>query len=356
MLVAWLLRAYYQLGPIGNGRRVFILAWRVPMKASFSQLRSIAVACVAVLPFAVANAQGFPTKPVTLVVPFPPGGATDMIARQLGQAMGEHLGQPVIVENKPGAGTLIGAGAVARAKPDGYTLLVSSGTTFTVNPAVYKKLPYDPVKDFEPIGVIARSPMVLLAHPSVPVNSFKELAAAAKAAPGKYAYGSYGSGTTAHFAGERMQHAGDFEMRHVPYKGSSPAMNDLIGGHVPFTVDTLAAALPQLKSGKVKAIAVTTAERSSMAPQVPSVAESGYSGIDADTWLAVVGPQGLPAPVKAKLEKALAETLESKEFRSKLVASGFEPAYADSKELSRMIADELPRMKEIAQRAKIRLD
>ncbi|WP_151638672.1 Bug family tripartite tricarboxylate transporter substrate binding protein [Noviherbaspirillum aerium] len=327
------------------------------MKISLTRLGgSIAAACIATFPIAFAQAQDYPSKPITLVVPFPPGGATDMIARQVGKTLGDRLGQTVIVENKAGAGTIIGAGAVARANPDGYTLLISSGTTFTVNPAIYAKLPYDPVKNFEPIGIIGRSPMVLLAHPSVPINSFKELVAAAKAAPGKYSYGSYGNGTTAHFAGEMMQHAGGFEMKHLPYKGSAPAMNDLIGGHIPFTVDTLAAALPQMKSGKVKAIAVTTAKRSSMAPQVPSVAENGYADIDADTWLAVLGPRGMPGPVKARLEKALADTLADQETRGKLVASGFEPTYGKSDELAKLIADELPRMKEIAQRANIKLD
>lgn len=326
------------------------------MKSSFSRVGGVAAACLAALPITFAQAQDYPDKPITLIVPFPPGGATDMIARQVGKTMGERLGQTIIVENKGGAGTTIGAGAVARAKPDGYTLLISSGTTFTVNPAIYAKLPYDPVKDFEPIGIIGRSPMILLANTAVPINNFKELVAAAKAAPGKYSYGSYGNGTTAHFVAEMMQHAGGFEMRHLPYKGSAPAMTDLIGGHIPFTVDTLAAALPQLKSGKIKAIAVTTAKRSSMAPEVPSVAESGYAGIDADTWLAVVGPRGLPAPVKAKLEKAMADTLADQETRSKLTASGFEPAYGKSEELVKLIADELPRMKEIAQRANIKLE
>lgn len=326
------------------------------MKASFSRLGGILSASILSLSLTYAHAQEYPVKPITLLVPFPPGGATDTIARQVGKAMGERLKQPVIIENKAGAGTIIGAGTVARSKPDGYTLLVSSGTTFTVNPAIYTTLPYDPVKDFQPIAILARTPMILLAHPSVPVKNFKEVVAAAKADPGKYSYGSYGNGTTAHFAGEMMQHAGGFEMKHLPYKGSAPAMNDLMGGHIPFTVDTLSAALPQMKSGKVKAIAVTTAKRSSMAPQVPTVAESGFSGIDADTWLAVVGPRGLPAAVTETLEKALADTLADPAVQSQLAASGFEPAFANSAALGKVISDELPRMKEIAQRANIKMD
>lgn len=325
------------------------------MKRTFAQLGRLAI-CLALLPVAVASAQDFPAKPITLVVPFPPGGATDMIGRLVGKGMGERLGQTVIVENKPGAGTVIGAGTVARSAPDGYTLLISSGTTFTVNPAVYSKLPYDSVKSFEPIGIIGRTPMILLANPSVPINSFKELVAAAKANPDKYSYGSYGNGTTAHFAGEMMKHAAGFEMKHLPYKGSAPAMNDLIGGHIPFTVDTLTAALPQIKAGKIKPIAVTTAKRSSMAPDVPAVAESGYSGMNADTWVAIVAPHGLPPAVKGRLEKALTETLADPEIRSKLTASGTEPANGSSADLAKLIADELPQMKQVAQRANIKLD
>lgn len=326
------------------------------MKISIAKMSQLAAGCLLVMPMVMANAQDFPTKSITIVVPFPPGGATDMIARQLGQVLGERLGQPIVVDNKPGAGTIIGAGAVARSAPDGYTLLISSGTTFTVNPAIYTKLPYDPVKSFEPIGIVGRSPLVILANPSVPINTLKELVTASKAAPGKYYYGSFGNGTTAHFAGEMVQYAAGFEMKHMPYKGSAPAMNDLIGGHIPLTVDTLAAALPQLKSGKVKAIAVTTAKRSSMAPQIPTVAESGYTGVDADTWIAIVAPHGIPSAVKAKLEKALADTMADPELKKKLVASGTEPVYGKADELAKLIRDEMPRMKELAQRADIKLD
>lgn len=326
------------------------------MKTRSDRLTRIAILCVAAASCAGAFAQDYPSKPLTLVVPFPPGGATDTIGRQIGKTLGERLGQTVIIENKPGAGTMVGAGAVARAAPDGYTLLISSGTTFTVNPAIYPKVPYDTVKSFEPIGLIGRSPMVILANAAVPINNFKELVAAARAEPEKYAYGSYGNGTTAHFAGEMVQQAAGIKLRHLPYKGSAPAMNDLMGGHIPFTVDTLTAALPQLKSGKVKAIAVTTAQRSSMAPDIPSVAESGYAGVNADTWIAIVAPRGLPPAVKTRLVKALADSVASEETRSKLFAIGTEPTYGSPDELARLIATEMPAMKEIAQRAAIKLD
>ena len=326
------------------------------MKTRSARLTRIAVLCIAAASCISATAQDYPSKPITLVVPFPAGGATDTIGRQIGKTLGDRLGQTVIIENKPGAGTMVGAGAVARAAPDGYTLLISSGSTFTVNPAVYPKVPYDTVKSFEPIGLIGRSPMVILANPEVPINNFRELVAAAKAAPDKYAYGSYGNGTTAHFAGEMIQQAAGIKLRHLPYKGSAPAMTDLMGGHIPFTVDTLTAALPQVKSGKVKAIAVTTAQRSPMAPDIPSIAESGYTGINADTWIAIVAPRGLAPAVKSRLVKALADAVASDETRSKLSAIGTEPAYGTPDELARLIATEMPVMKEIAQRAAIRLD
>jgi tripartite-type tricarboxylate transporter receptor subunit TctC len=311
---------------------------------------------MALFPIAVASARDFPTKPITLVVPFSPGGATDTIGRLVGKGMGDHLGQTVVVENKPGAGTIIGASAVARSAPDGYTLLISSGTTFTVNPAVHSDLPYDPIKSFEPIGMIGRTPMVLLANPDVPVTTFKELVAAAKASPGKFTYGSYGMGTTAHFAGEMMQHMAGFKMRHVPYKGSAPAMNDLIVGQIPLAVDTLTGALPQIKAGKVRPIAVTTANRSPMAPDVPSIAESGYEAMNADTWVAIVAPNGLPDDVQARLEKALADTLADPEISNRLSAAGTEPATGSSADVAKQIAQELPLMKEVAERANIKLD
>jgi tripartite-type tricarboxylate transporter receptor subunit TctC len=262
------------------------------MKLTKSTLGHFVAACGLALCTAGAAAQTYPAKPITLVVPFAPGGATDVIGRMLGRNLSEQLGQTVSIDNRAGGGTIVGAGSVARAAPDGYTLLISSGTTFTINPAIHPKLPYNPVKSFEPIGIVGRTGLILLANRDVPVDNLKQLVAAAKAAPGKYAYGSFGSGTTSHFAAEMLLHEAGIKMTHVPYKGSAPAMMDLIGGQIPFTVDTVSAAIPQLKAGKVKAIAVTTAKRSALLPEVPTVAESGYPGFDTDTWLAVVAPRG----------------------------------------------------------------
>lgn len=327
------------------------------MKSTVSKLSYLAAACcIAVLGSTGAMAQAYPSKPIQLVIPFPPGGATDVIGRLLGKQLSDRLGQSVVIDNRPGAGTIVGASYVAKAAPDGYTLLVSSGTTFTVNPAIHAKLPYDPVKSFEPIGLTGRTGLILLANRDVPVNNLKELVAAAKATPGKYSYGSFGSGTTAHFAGEMLFHTAGIQMLHVPYKGSSPAMTDLIGGQIPFTVDTVAAAVPQVKAGKVKAIAVTTARRSTLLPNVPTVGESGLPGMDADTWLAVVAPRGLPPEVKAKLEKALEQTMADPDMRSKLLANGFEPSYGSGAEVANLITRELPKMRAVAQRANITAD
>lgn len=304
----------------------------------------------------IAQAQGYPSKPVQLVVPFPPGGAVDIVGRLVSKKLGDRLGQPVVVENKGGAGTIVGAAFVANAPADGYTLLISSGSTFTVNPALNARLPYDPVKSYEPIGMVARVPLILLANRDVPVGNLKQLISAVQGAPGKYVYGSFGSGTTGHFAGELMWSAIGIQLLHVPYKGSAPAMSDLIGGQTPFTIDTVAAALPQLKAGKIKAIAVTGATRATPLPEVPTVAESGFPGFAADSWLAIVAPRGLPAEAKARLQKALADTMADAEMRSKLIASGLEHAYEPADAVLARIENELPRMRAIAQRANIRAE
>jgi tripartite-type tricarboxylate transporter receptor subunit TctC len=305
---------------------------------------------------AMAQEGSYPTKPITLVVPFPAGGATDVLGRVIAKKLGDKLGQNVIVDNRGGGGTTIGAGYVAKAAPDGYTLLISSGTTFTVNPAVRSKLPYDPVKSFEPIGITGRTGLILLANKDVPVADVKQFVAALKAAPDKYSYGSFGAGTTSQFAGEMFFHAAGVKIQHVPYKGSAPAMTDLIGGQIPFTVDTVSAAIPHLKEGKVKAIAVTTAKRTTLLPKVPTLAESGYPGLDMDTWLAVVAPRGLPPAVKSRLELTLAQVVSDPETRDKLLSMGFEPAYGSSKSLAELIDKELPLMRAIAQRASITAD
>ena len=315
------------------------------------------LACALTVAAAIASPAhaeaGYPSRPVTLVIPFPPGGATDVVGRLVGKTLGEKLGQPVVIDNRAGAGTIIGATYVAKAAPDGYTLLISSGTTFTVNPAIQPRLPYDAQKSFEPIGLVARTGLILLANKDVPAGNPREFVALVKAAPDKYSYASFGTGTTAQFTGELMLRATGTKMVHVPYKGSAPAMTDLMGGQVPFSVDTVSAAIPQLKNGKIKAIAVSTAKRSALLPDVPTFAESGFD-LDADTWLAVVAPHGLPPAVKARLEKALQDTVASPEVREKLLAAGLEPAWQNGAATTALIEKELPLMRATALRANIR--
>jgi tripartite-type tricarboxylate transporter receptor subunit TctC len=310
-------------------------------------------ACLAAAP---ALGAGFPEKPLTLVVPYPPGGATDIVARIIAKGMSQRLGQTMVVDNKAGAGTAIGAGAVAQAAPDGYTLLISSNTTFTVNPALKGKLPYDAQKSFESIGLIGSSPLVLLANPALPAGNVKELVALAKAKPGKLTYGSFGNGTTSHFAGEMFKIVTGTDILHVPYKGSAPAMTDLIGGQVQLTFDTNVAALPMLQAGKVKALAVTSAKRSPSLPNVPTVAEAGYPDYAMEPWIAIVAPRGLPPPVQAALGKALADSLADPALRGELVKAGVDVAYAPGAVYDVRVARELPLLRAYVHKANIPME
>ena len=311
----------------------------------------LALACV--LASVSAVGAGFPEKPVTLVVPFPPGGATDAIARIVATAMSQRLRQTVIVDNKAGAGTAIGAGAVAKAGADGYTLLISSNTTFTVNPALKSKLPYDAQTSFEGVGLIGTSPLVLLANPSLPANNVRELVALARAQPGKLAYASFGNGTTSHFAGEMFKVVTGTELLHVPYKGSAPAMTDLIGGQVQLSFDTNVAALPMLRAGKVKAIAVTSPKRSPSLPQVPTVAEAGYPEYEMVPWIAIVAPRGLPPAAQKALGQALAESLADAAVRGDLEKAGVDVGYQPGSFYDARVAKELPLLRAYVHKAKI---
>lgn len=298
----------------------------------------------------------YPSKPISLVVPYPPGGATDIIGRIMAQAMSKSLGQPVVVENKAGAGTVIGAAEVAQAQADGYTLLISSNTTFTVNPAIKAKLPYDPAKNFESVAGIGSSPLVLLANPNVPVKTVKELVAAANQPNAKFAFGSFGSGTTSHLAGEMFKYMAGVDILHVPYKGSAPAMTDLIGGQIQFTFDTNVAALPMLRAGKVKAIAVTSAQRSSTLPNVPTIAESGYPGYEMVPWIVIVAPRGLPKAVSQKLTSSIQDILKDPNSKRDLERAGLEVAFEEPQSYDKRVATELPLLRAYVHRAKITAD
>ncbi len=319
-------------------------------------LTRLGLALAAAFASASILAAGFPEKAITLVVPYPPGGATDTVARIVAKDMGQRLAQTVIVDNKAGVGTVIGAGAVAQAAPDGYALLISSNTTFTVNPALKRKLPYDAQKSFESIGLTGTSPLVLLANPSLPASSVKELIALAKQQPGKLAYGSFGNGTTSHLAGEMFKLATGTDILHVPYKGSAPAMTDLIGGQVPLSFDTNVAALPMLQSGKVKAIAVTSARRSPSLPRVPTVAEAGYPDFEMVPWITIVAPRGLPPAVQKMLGKALADTLADAAIRADLEKTGVDVSYEPGSFYDARVARELRLLRAYVHKANITVE
>ena len=295
----------------------------------------------------------FPDKPITVVVPYPPGGATDNLARKLAGPLGQRLGQPVIVENKAGAGTAIGAAFVAKSAPDGYTLLISSNTTFTVNAALKNSLPYDPQKDFESVGLIGSSPLVLLAHPKVPASTVKELIALSNKDGKGLNFGSFGVGTTAHLAGEMFKVMTGANMVHVAYRGSAPAMTDLIGGQIPLTFDTSVAAMPQMATGKVKAIAVTTRQRSSQMPQVPSVAEAGFPDYEMVPWIGYVGRRGMPAEVSARLSKAIKDSLSDPAVKADLQKAGLDVQFSPGSVYDAKVAQELPLLRAYVHRANI---
>ena len=305
---------------------------------------------------ALALAQNYPDRPVKLIVPFAPGGATDILGRLLATALGERLGQPMVVENKPGAGTVVAASLVAKAPADGYTLLLGANTTLTLNPAIRTNLPYDPVRSFTPLGLVADMGLLLVAHNDTPGSTLKDVIALTKAAPDKFSYGSYGTGSSVHFGGEVLKSTTGMQMLHVPFNGSSPNLTALMGGQVQFAVDTVVASTPLIKAGKIKPIAALSPQRLPLLPNVPTVAESGYPGFDMGSWFAFVGPAGLPAPVQKKLEKALADTMASAEFRKKLVDLGLTPSWASGDGLRARIERELPVMRAVAARADIRVD
>jgi len=285
--------------------------------------------CVALLGACAVQAQGaaqaYPAKPIRFVVPFPPGGPLDIMARGIGQKLTESWGQPVIVDNRPGAGGSLGAELVARAPGDGYTLLMGAVSTHAINPHLYARIGYDPFQDFAAVALVAEVPNVLVVNPAVPANSVQELVALAKAKPGYLNFGSGSTGSTGHLAGELFKSLAGVDMAHIPYKGGAPAMQDLLGGQVQLMFDNLANSLPQVKAGKLRALAVTTSTRSPAMPDLPTVNEAGVKGFDLSTWFGVFVPAGTPPEIVAKLNAGIVSALGSKELRERLAAMGTTP-------------------------------
>lgn len=307
----------------------------------FKSIAKAAALCVLAAAPALAPAQNYPSKPVTMVIPFPPGGSTDVIGRLFAVKLGERLGQTIVVENKPGANTSIGATAVARAAPDGYTFLLTGGPTFTLNPLLYPNLNYDPIKSFEFVALAASTSFLILTNNETGIGSVADIVSKSAAKP--LSFGSYGAGSTPHIAGESLAQRTGAKLLHVPYRGSAPAMSDLLGNQIPLTIDTLVAGLPQVKAGKVRAVALTGSKRSSLLPDVPTVAESGVTGYDFDTWFGVTLPKGTPAPVVARLSKEIEAMLAEPDTRAKLEQLGFEPTFGDATAFRRKVETELER-------------
>ena len=296
----------------------------VPKRRTLA-LAVMAAGAVALLPLGASAQAAFPSKALTLVVPFSAGGTTDILARVVGQYMSKDLGQPVIIDNRAGAGGNIGAQLVARAAPDGYTLLMGTVGTHAINQSLYKKMAFDPIKDFAPISRVALVPNLLVANPSQPFKTVKEMIAYAKANPGKLTFASSGSGSSIHLSGEMFQQMAGVEMQHIPYKGSAPAMTDLLGGQTAIMFDNMPSAIGHVRAGKLRPIAVTTPNRSPALPNVPTIAESGVPGYSATSWFGILAPAGTPAPVIARLNASILKALADPDVKKKLAEQGAEP-------------------------------
>ena len=304
----------------------------------------------------LAMAQPYPAKPVRLIVHFPPGGPTDMVARVVAQKMTEAWGQQYVIDNRPSAGGIIGVELVARAVPDGYTLLFGTGGSMAITPAIGKPLPYDVNRDFAPVGLVVINPQILVFHPSFAPNNIKELITYAKANPGKINYASVGPGSPNHLGIELLKSLAGINLVHIPYKGSSPAMTDLLGGQVSMLFNSMPTVIPHVKSGRLKGIAVGSAKRSAAMPDIPTVAESGVPGFDYVTWYAMFGPAALPKPIIAKLNAEIVKMLADKELAQRLAVQGAEPSPGTPEQLGRYMREEQERWRKVIKSANLKLD
>ncbi|WP_431282268.1 tripartite tricarboxylate transporter substrate binding protein [Humitalea sp. 24SJ18S-53] len=292
---------------------------------TFSRRGAIALAAVlAARPAFADDATAFPERTIRIIVPFPPGGSNDIIARQLSDALRERLGQPVIVENRAGAGGNIGADAVAKSPADGYALLLTAPGPLSINEHLFRSMPFAPDRDFAPVALVASVPIVLMVAPALPVRSVAELVALAKREPGKIAFGSSGNGSTNHLAGELFKTMAGIDIVHVPYRGAAPAMTDLVGGQIQMLFDNMPAALPQVRDNRVRGLAVAGTSRAAALPELPTIAESGLAGFDAEAWFGLVAPAGTPAPVLRRLEQAVAQALADPALRARFAQGGAE--------------------------------
>ena len=319
----------------------------------FVRRTALALAFLAVATSAPAQ---YPTKPIKLIVPFPPAGSTDLSARAVAGKLGERLGQPVIIENKPGAGGNIGTDVVAKAPPDGYTLLVGTVGTHAINPSLYSKMPYDHIKDFVPVILLSSTPNVLVVYPGLPVNSVADVIKLAKAKPGELNFASSGSGTSIHLSGELFKSMAGLQITHIPYKGSGPMQIDLISGQVNMSFDNLSAAMAQIKGGKLKALAVTGKQRSPMLPDVPTVAESGLPGYEAISWNGVFAPAGTPKEIVDKLAREIDAILKTPETRKFFAEQGGEVGGGTPDQLAAFVRAETAKWSKVVKESGAKVD
>jgi len=314
-------------------------------------LRLILIALL-LLPAGTALAQDYPERPVTIVLPYTPGGSVETVARLLGERLAQKLGKPFVIENKPGAGTVIGASYVARSTPDGYTLLLATSTTMAINVTVFKNLIYDPMKDFVPVALVAGVPFILVVNPNLPIQTVEEFVNLAKGTPGGLAYASFGPGSAAHLYAELFKSLTGMDGTHIPYKGSPPALNDVIAGHVSWMFGDFATTLPLVHAGKLRALGVSTASRVAAAPDIPALAEVGVPGYDAAAWQMIVAPAAVPKPIVDRLNAELRDAVADPDIQKQMSDRGFVPLVTTSpEELSHFIKAEIDRWSDVVRKA-----
>ena len=316
----------------------------------------ITIAAVLLAACQFAQAQAWPNKPIRYIVPFAAGGTTDILGRMLGARLAEALGQPVIVENRPGAAGALGVELLAKSPPDGYTFGGGTISSHAINVSLYSKLAYDPLKDFTPITMLATLPNMLVVHPTLGVNTVAELIALLKANPNKYSFGSAGNGTSQHMSGELFKTMTGVSMQHIPYKGSGPMITDLLAGTISMSFENMTTAYPPAKSGKLKALAVTTAKRSFVAPEVPTLQEEGLAGYAISSWQAMFAPAGLPKEIQARVYAETAKALKSPDIAKRLQELGLDAGGMPPEELAALIREEIPRLGKIVRESGAKVD
>ncbi len=319
-------------------------------------VRMLTLVAMSILAVGTVSAQSWPTKPIKYIVPFAPGGSTDILGRIVAEKLSVALGQPVVVENKPGAGGGLGADFTAKAAPDGYTIMGGTISTHAINASLYSNLPYDPVKDFVAVTLLARVPNMLVINPDVPAKTVAELLALMRANPNKYTFASAGNGTSQHLSGELFKSMAGVQMQHIPYKGSPPALQDVVGGQVTMTFDNITTAWPLAKGGKLRALAVTTAKRSAIAPEIPTLAEAGLVGFEVGSWQGVFAPAGTPPEIVKRLNAEIVKILNMPDVKEKLFALGAEPVGDTPEQFAAFVKSEVAKWSDVVKKSGAKVD